>query len=522
MARRAVNPTVLGRSSAAERVTDAIDPSPNDEWKRPRGSHRGAVLLLGLLLVATPAHADFDAGVRAYDSGDFVTAFNEWLPLARSGDAAAQRNLAHLYRLGRGVPQDFQVAANWYRQAADRGLTRAGANLATMYLRGQGVPQNAQRAAAWFMRAAVDGHAIAQFNLALMYDRGLGVSEDEARAAGWAQLAAEAGHERALELMAGYRDRNVDGLPLEILRDDPGLSEARLFEPDTEEEIAAAAPARQAAAPPSSAPRASPPTASARTESGRSRRSPLSPNRDDDDGEEEDPFAAKGPAADKPAEAPARPAARSPAPPRTAAAPRSSAPASPTAAASTTSTAVAPAAPSPPRPDPAGDAKPPAEALTPAPERTEGDDNLGADDETAPMNQAAVAAPTPPPPRVPSAAAPAPAAPRSAALPRDDAALVAEGLEAYRRRDFRAAMEVWLPLARTGSADAQFYVGGLYMDGSGVPEDVVQAHAWWKLASEQDHARAKEFLTLVKSVMDDDQIKKSDELAERLRPARRP
>ena len=117
-----------------------------------------AVALAGTLLVTAPASADFVAGVIAYDSGDFVAAYGEWLPLARQDDLAAQRNMGHLYRRGRGVPQDFAVAVNWYRRAAERGLTRAQANLADMYLRGQGVDQDMKEAVTWFHRAATRGH----------------------------------------------------------------------------------------------------------------------------------------------------------------------------------------------------------------------------------------------------------------------------------------------------------------------------------------------------------------------------
>ena len=56
-----------------------------------------------------------------------------------SGDPAAQRNLAHLYRMGLGVAQDFGQAVPWCRLAAESGLAGAQANLAIMYLRGQRV-----------------------------------------------------------------------------------------------------------------------------------------------------------------------------------------------------------------------------------------------------------------------------------------------------------------------------------------------------------------------------------------------
>ena len=59
--------------------------------------------------------------------------------MTHSGDPAAQRNLAHLYRMGLGVAQDFVQAVSWCRLAAESGLAGAQANLAIMYLRGQGV-----------------------------------------------------------------------------------------------------------------------------------------------------------------------------------------------------------------------------------------------------------------------------------------------------------------------------------------------------------------------------------------------
>ncbi len=44
-----------------------------------------------LLFAATPSWgADFNKGLTAYDNGDYVTALNEWRPLAEQGDAIAR------------------------------------------------------------------------------------------------------------------------------------------------------------------------------------------------------------------------------------------------------------------------------------------------------------------------------------------------------------------------------------------------------------------------------------------------
>ena len=39
----------------------------------------------------------FDAGLQAYDAGDFATALKEWTPLAEQGDADAQNKLGVMY-----------------------------------------------------------------------------------------------------------------------------------------------------------------------------------------------------------------------------------------------------------------------------------------------------------------------------------------------------------------------------------------------------------------------------------------
>ena len=52
-----------------------------------------AALFLAVLLLPALARADFNAGTRAYEAGDFTAAMQEWRPLAEDGDVAAMRNL---------------------------------------------------------------------------------------------------------------------------------------------------------------------------------------------------------------------------------------------------------------------------------------------------------------------------------------------------------------------------------------------------------------------------------------------
>ena len=79
------------------------------------------MLALVVVLVAAPAWADFQAGLEAYQRGDYATALKEWRPLAEQGHARAQYNLAVAYMKGQGVPQDYAQAYMWVNLAVVQG-----------------------------------------------------------------------------------------------------------------------------------------------------------------------------------------------------------------------------------------------------------------------------------------------------------------------------------------------------------------------------------------------------------------
>ena len=99
-----------------------------------------AVAVFLSVLQSSPAAADYAAGLKAYDGGDFTEALAVWLPLAKEGDAKAQHGVALLYETGRGVPaKDDVEAAKWYAAAALQGIAESQANLALMFAEGRGV-----------------------------------------------------------------------------------------------------------------------------------------------------------------------------------------------------------------------------------------------------------------------------------------------------------------------------------------------------------------------------------------------
>ena len=66
-----------------------------------------------------------------------------------------------------------------------------------------------------------------------------------------------------------------------------------------------------------------------------------------------------------------------------------------------------------------------------------------------------------------------------------------EALEAYKRGDFAAAHELWLPRAVAGESEAQFRVGVLYDNGEGVDKDLQQALNWYQKAADGGYADAQ-------------------------------
>ncbi|NKB48601.1 MAG: sel1 repeat family protein [Alphaproteobacteria bacterium] len=68
---------------------------------------------------------------------------------------------------------------------------------------------------------------------------------------------------------------------------------------------------------------------------------------------------------------------------------------------------------------------------------------------------------------------------------------IAEGVAAYERGDYEAALGHWRPLAGRGDANAQASLGLLYARGHGVGQDYGEAIKWFQLSATQGYAIAQ-------------------------------
>jgi len=148
-------------------------------------------LVLSIVCLTASALADFQAGLDAYERGDYAITLREWQPLAEQGNPMAQHHLGWLYVLGRGVPQDYEEAVRWFCKAAEQGDSDAQTNLGSLYLLGDRIPQDYTEALKWLRAAADQGNPFAQTKLGIMYEDAHGVPQDDVQAYMWFSLAAQ-------------------------------------------------------------------------------------------------------------------------------------------------------------------------------------------------------------------------------------------------------------------------------------------------------------------------------------------
>ena len=147
------------------------------------------ILAGSLLAMPAVALADVNAGVAAWENGDYAAAVAEWRGPAGAGDADAQFNLGQAYRLGRGVEQNTRQAEVYYAKAAAQGHVKAADNLGLLLFQ-NGQQQNAMP---YVLDAASRGDPRAQYLLGIAHFNGDLVERDWVRAYALLTMANSAG-----------------------------------------------------------------------------------------------------------------------------------------------------------------------------------------------------------------------------------------------------------------------------------------------------------------------------------------
>ena len=74
------------------------------------------------------------------------------------------------------------------------------------------------------------------------------------------------------------------------------------------------------------------------------------------------------------------------------------------------------------------------------------------------------------------------------------ASLLDDGIQAYDRQDYLGAYKQLLPLAEQGNGEAQYYVGGMLVDGIGIPADASRGVYWLEQAVSNEYYLAAKML----------------------------
>ena len=66
-----------------------------------------------------------------------------------------------------------------------------------------------------------------------------------------------------------------------------------------------------------------------------------------------------------------------------------------------------------------------------------------------------------------------------------------DGRDSYREKEYAKAAQLWRPLAESGDATAQYFLGSLFAEGKGVPQNDATAFQWFLRAANQGNADAQ-------------------------------
>ena len=134
-----------------------------------------------------------DAGLAAYNAGDYKQALAKFTAANSKGHMKAPRYIGLCYEHGYGVTANTKEAAKWYTIATERGDITGTYYLGRLYETGNGVPQDYHKALTLYQKAAQRGDIIAAPAMAAlghMYENGLGVEKNLQKAQEWYTKAA--------------------------------------------------------------------------------------------------------------------------------------------------------------------------------------------------------------------------------------------------------------------------------------------------------------------------------------------
>lgn len=157
-----------------------------------------------------------EAGLTAYDTGDFEKAVTYFSVGDQLDNPEASFSLGALYMTGRGVEQDIGRAIELYMKAADAGYRPAQVTLAFLFSDGSIIQPSENLALHYAMEAAEANDVEAQILLASWYENGTFGPKDINEAVKWYQKAAKNGDMNAKTALAVIYHNGAKGIKKNI------------------------------------------------------------------------------------------------------------------------------------------------------------------------------------------------------------------------------------------------------------------------------------------------------------------
>ena len=169
---------------------------------------------------------DLKSGRRAYQSGEYPQALDNFQRASEEGNMVADWYLGHMYRLGRGVPANPVMAYSYYARVAERfdpdeqdntrlrimvdGQLRV-ADYQRSGIRHTGLAPNPQLAARTYLRIATNyGHPSALYALGAMSIEGDGMAKNPTQGLKWLNAAVRKHSSDAAAYLAElYKSGNI-------------------------------------------------------------------------------------------------------------------------------------------------------------------------------------------------------------------------------------------------------------------------------------------------------------------------
>lgn len=130
-------------------------------------------------------NADLASGIAAFDTKNFLMAYQLLAPLASQGDAESLWRLGMMQMNGLGMVENQPLGFKNFSKAAAKDHALSHHMIAVAYLTGEGVDKDISKAILWFEKTAEYGLQGAMITLGMLYEDGKEIKKNIEKSQYW-------------------------------------------------------------------------------------------------------------------------------------------------------------------------------------------------------------------------------------------------------------------------------------------------------------------------------------------------